>query len=152
MSSTFFTWLRSPAAREYFFSEYIYILFLLFFWHPSSRYTFLGTSMFIHHCQIQPLLTNLIIGSKLGSTSCRSSRPQKRWRTHLWDHDYSSSMLLVRSFTRDTRLLTYDIHIRMVFMRFGMKQIRPLSLLFSDTIVQQRGGFNRAITFFSPAI
>jgi hypothetical protein len=38
-------------------------------------------------------------------------------------------MLFVGTFTRDTRL-NFDINIRMVFMRFGTKQIRPFWLHF----------------------
>lgn len=41
MASTFFNWLRSPAARSYFFSE-SFIRFILHMLIPLSRHSFLG--------------------------------------------------------------------------------------------------------------
>lgn len=121
--STFFTWLRSPAAREYFFSTWFDIAIRYYYYSLLPQAHTFGDQWAL----FTPLPDSYIkhtTGSQLGSTFSSNSRSSKRWRGHLWIDDNSPGNLFVSSLTflyGRCQVKCVEFHFcRMVFMRFGM--------------------------------
>lgn len=96
--STFFTWLRSPAAREYFFSTWFDIAIRYYYYSLLPQAHTFGDQWVL----FTPLPDSYIkhtTGSQLGSTFSSNSRSSKRWRGHLWIDDNSPGNLFVSSLT-----------------------------------------------------